>query len=124
MKTQIDYKKLEKYLKSLTYKDFVNIRMDRSKVKEAHTVDDLSVFGYSGKIEKETIVNFGEYFLVDILGNDLTVVQLTRRKYKTPKGRMVRAKIIATIIDDCKKQYGSCINGYFHIPKDCYLGVK
>lgn len=120
----IDYKKLEKYLKSLTYKDFVNIKMDSSKVKEAHTVDDILRFGYSGKIEKETIVNFGEYFLVDILGNDLTVVQLTKRKYKTPNDRLVKAKIIKTIIEDCKQQYGSCINGYFHIPKDCYIGVK
>lgn len=120
----IDYIKLEKYLKSLTYKDFVNIKMDSSIVKEAHTVDEILRFGYSGKIEKGSIVNYGEYFLVDVLGNDLTVVKLTRRKYKTPKGRMVKAKIIKTIIDDCKKQYGSCINGYFHIPKDCYIGVK
>jgi len=116
----IDFKKLKIYLESLTYKDFVNARMDSEKVKLAHTVDDVYRFGMD-KIEKNTLVNYGEYFLVDILGNDLTVVKLTKKKYKTPKGRAVKAKIILTIINDCRKQYGSCINGYFHIPLDCYI---
>lgn len=118
----INFKKLKIYLESLTYKDFVNARMHGQKVKEAHTVDDVYRFGMD-KIEKQTLVNYGEYFLVDILGNDLTVVKLTKKKYKTPKGRLVNAKIILTVIDDCKKQYGSCINGYFHIPLDCYIKV-
>lgn len=120
----INFDKLRKYLKSLTYEDFRKSNLPNNKVKQAHTVDDVYIFGMD-KIEKNTLVNYGEYFLVDILGNDLTVVKLTKKKYKTPKGRLVRAKIILTIIDDCKKQYGSCINGYFHIPLDCYIkGVK
>ena len=117
----INFDKLRKYLKSLKYEDFKNINSDNSKIKEAWTVDDVAKFGTHKKIEKNTLVNYGEYFLVDILGNDLTVVKLTKKKYKTPKGRLVKAKIILTIIDDCKKQYGSCINGYFHIPLDCYI---
>ena len=110
----------EKYLKSLTYRDFTNAGLENSKVKKAHTVDDVLRFGGYDKIEKGTLVNYGECFLVDILGNDLTVVKLTRKKYKTPKGRLVNAKIVKTIVEDCNRLYGSCINGYFHIPKDCY----
>lgn len=117
----INFKELEKYLKSLTYKDFVDAGLENSKVKKAHTVDDVFRFGGYDKIEKGTLVNYGEYYLVDIIGNDLTIVKLTKKKHKTPKGRLVPAKIIKTIIDDCKKQYGSCINGYFHIPKEFYI---
>ena len=121
----INYEKLENYLKNLTYKDFTNAGLKNSKVKKAHTVDDVLRFGGYDKIEKGTLVNYGEYFLVDILGNDLTVVMLTKKKYKTPNGRKKKKKIILTLIHDCKKQYGSCINGYFHIPLDCYIkGVK
>lgn len=116
----INYEKLENYLKNLTYKDFTNTGLENSKVKKAHTVEDVLRFGGYDKIEKGTLVNYGEYFLVDILGNDLTVVMLTKKKYKTPKGRLVTAKIIKTIIEDCNKLYGSCINGYFHIPKEFY----
>ena len=117
---KINYEKLENYLKKLTYKDFTNAGLENSKVKKAHTVEDILRFGGYDKIEKGTLVNYGEYFLVDILGNDLTVVMLTKKKYKTPKGRLVTAKIIKTIIEDCNKLYGSCINGYFHIPKELY----
>lgn len=121
----INFDKLRKYLKSLSYEDFININNDNSKIKEAWTVDDVVKFGTHKKIEKDTLVNYGEYFLVDILGNDLTVVKLTKKKYKTPNGRLVNAKIILTLINDCKKQYGSCINGYFHIPLEYYIkGVK
>lgn len=116
----IDFKKLEQYLKSLTYKDFTNAGLENSKIKKAHTVDDVLRFGGYDKIEKGTLVNYGEYFLVDILGNDLTVVRLSKKKYKTPRGRLVAAKIVKTIIEDCNKLYGSCINGYFHIPKEYY----
>lgn len=120
----INYEKLENYLKNLTYRDFTNTDLENSKVKKAHTVEDVLRFGGYDKIEKGTLVNYGEYFLVDILGNDLTVVKLTKKKYKTPKGRLVNAKIIKTIIEDCNKLYGSCINGYFHIPRDCYKASK
>ena len=116
----INFDKLRKYLKSLSYEDFRNIDNDNSKIEEAWTVDDVAKFRTHKKIKKDTLVNYGEYFLVDILGNDLTVVKLTRKKYKTPKGRLVNAKIVKTIVEDCNRLYGSCINGYFHIPKDCY----
>ena len=66
---------------------------------------------------KKQIINYGEYFLMDILGNDLTIVKLTKKTYKTPSGRVVHCKIIETIIEDCREVYGTPMNGYWVVPK-------
>lgn len=120
MSMEIDFTKLEKHLKTLSYKDdFCNIHS--KKILEAHTIDDIINFGFSGSASSMQIVDFGEFFMTDILGNDLTVVKLTKRKYKTPKGRLVNAKIERIIISDCETQFGSCINGYWAIPLSCLI---
>jgi len=102
---------LKQFLESLKKEDFWN----ENRIQNANTIDDLKKFGYEGFLNGDTIVNFGEYFLVDYYGNDLTICILTKKKYKNNKGRTVACKPFLTIIEDCKKQYGSCINGYFLI---------
>lgn len=108
---EYDYDKIESYLKKFKYKDF-----EDGTIKKAITIDEMSKFKIVPK--NETVINYGECFLVDILGNDISIVMLTKRKYKAPNGRMVNAKFIKTIISDCKKQYGSCVNGYWSIPEE------
>ncbi len=80
-------------------------------------IDDIEFFKMDrSKIPSEQIIDYGMPFLVDILGNDLSVVFLTRKKYKLPTGRVVRAKFDATVISDCNKAYGTPLNGYWMIP--------
>ncbi len=110
----IDFNKLEEFLKTLKHKDFE----ENKKILESHTIDDIKRFGLDKKVLPEQIINYGDYFIVDILGNDLTVVKLTKKKHKTPNGRLLNLKIVKTIIYNCKKQYGYCLNGCWAIPKN------
>jgi len=55
-------------------------------------------------------------FLVDALGNDLSICFLSRRKYKLPDGRVIRSKFYTTIIEDCRGLWGTPLNGYWVIP--------
>ena len=68
------------------------------------------------KILLETVINYGEPFLVDALGNDLSIVILSKRGYKLPTGRVIKAKFVTTIIGDCRSLFGTPLNGYWKIP--------
>ncbi len=81
-------------------------------------MDDIEFFKKDlSKIPKDQIIHYGMPFLVDALGNDLSIVILSRRKYKLPTGRVIRAKYDSMNIDDCRKQYGTPLNGYWVIPQ-------
>jgi len=117
MKYDIDYEGLSKFLHSLTYRGI----MDDNLLTKAQTRDDIDYFHaddeeYKKSIDPKTIVEYGEPFLVDVLGNDLSVCKLTRRGFKLPTGRVVRCKLIKTIISDCRAVLGSPTNGYWVIP--------
>jgi hypothetical protein len=111
MKYKIDYEGLKIYLESLSKNDF---REDK-KIIKAHTIEDIEYFEMQGKYPEETIIQYGEPFLVDIIGNDLSVCVLTKRKYRID-GRLVGCKLDRTIIRDCHKIYDTAINGYWKIP--------
>lgn len=110
---EIDYDGLKKYLCKLDKYDFRN----QNVILEAHSIDDILFFGYKGEAQPEQIVDYGQCFMTDLVGGQLNIVKLTRRKYKTPTGRLVRARLIHTIIENCQKQFGTPINGYWVIPK-------
>ena len=108
----LEVEKIKGYIKKLKKEDFYF----NKRIKEANAIDDIIKFGYEGNLDGDTIVNFGEYFIVDYYGNDLTICMLTKRKYKNNKGRLVSCKPIVTLVEDCKEQYGTCLNGYWKIP--------
>jgi len=121
LKFKIDYKGLEDYLNSLNYKTEIETTWDKplnAKLIEGVAMDDIDFFNKDkSKIPLEKVIDYGTPFLVDALGNDLSIVILSRRKYKLPNGRAVHAKFVTTIIEDCRKIYGTPLNGYWKIPK-------
>jgi len=112
---KIDYIGLKKFLESLSYKAIIE-----GALVEAYGRDDIEKFYKTNKdkrnITLDQVIEYGHPFLVDALGNDLSVCILTKRKYKLPTGRLVQAKLDKTIIEDCRKTLGSPINGYYVIP--------
>ena len=116
---EVDFEGLKNYLLNLTAEDIRNQvgLKECSCQNEIERQEKRCGKKYIYK-ENEIVIPHGGFHLVDILGNDLTVVKTARRKYKTPSGRIVHRKIIQTIIDDCQKVYGTCINGYWAIPKE------
>ena len=115
MNYKIDYKGLKEFLETLTYRSI----KDGALVK-AHARNDIDFF-YKTDEDKSKItlnqdIEYGQPFLVDAIGNDLSVCVLTKRKYKLPTGRVVRMKFDATIIHDCRKVLGSPVNNYYVIP--------
>ncbi len=115
MNYKIDYKRLKEFLETLTYRSI----KDGALVK-AHARNDIDFFYKTdedkSKITLNQVIEYGQPFLVDAIGNDLSVCVLTKRKYKLPTGRVVRMKFDATIIDDCRKVLGSPVNNYYVIP--------
>lgn len=127
LKYEIDYVGLEKYLKSLNRDEIeTNHRKpDNPKLIEGHSILEIEYFNTDiNKYPKGTIIQYGEPFLVDALGNDLSIVILTRRRYKLPTGRVVNCKFVKTIILDCHKIYGTALNGYWKIPSQFIKPIK
>lgn len=98
---EIDFEGLNSFLKTLTYCDYQN----ELKIKKGTSICDINRFAeYYEPLNR--IIAYGMPFLVDAIGNDLSVCILTKK----------RMKLVRTIIDDCSDQYGSCLNGYWMIP--------
>ena len=118
---RVDFEGLKNYLLNLTAEDIRNQigLKECSCQNEIERQEKRCGKKYIYK-ENEIIIPNGGYHLVDILGNDLTVVKTARRKYKTPGGRIVHRKIIQTVIDDCHNIYGTALNGYWAIPEEFY----
>ena len=120
MKYEIDFKGLGNYLKTLSYSDIETNwqKPKNAKLIEGHSIDEIEYFKTDkSKIPLEKVINYGEPFLVDALGNDLSIVILSKRKYKLPTGRAINAKFVRTLISDCRLLYGTPLNGYWIIPK-------
>jgi hypothetical protein len=121
LKHKIDYKGLENYLKSLKYSEIETNwnKPKNAKLIEGHSIEDIEYFKTDmSKIPLSTVINYGEPFLVDALGNDLSIVILSKRTFKLPTGRLVHGKFVTTIIEDCRKLYGTPLNGYWKIPNE------
>ena len=119
MKYEIKYKELTDYLKTLKDKDFQRNwnKNPNAPMKEGHSILDIDFFKMDkSKIPLEKVINYGEPFLVDALGNDLSIVILSKRRYKLPTGRAIHAKFVTTVLDDCRSVFGTPINGYWKIP--------
>lgn len=117
LKHKIDYQGLEEYLKSITYKDIETgfQKPDNPKLKQGITMQSIELFNIKN-VTIEDVINYGEPFLVDALGNDLSIVILSRRKYKLPDGRAIHGKFVRTIISDCHAVYDTALNGIWKIP--------
>ena len=88
-------------------------------MKEGHSIDDIEFFKMDkSKITLDTVIDYGTPFLVDAIGNDLSIIVQTKKKYKLPNnGRAIKGKFDRTLIDDCRKLYGTPLNGYWIIPQ-------
>ena len=121
MKYNIKYIELSEFLSKLDRTDFYRdyeVR-DNLKLKRGFAMDDIEYFKKDiSKIPKDQIIDYGMPFLVDAIGNDLSVCTLQKREFKLPTGRLVRMKLRHTVINDCHKTYGTAMNGYWIIPSE------
>jgi hypothetical protein len=127
LKYKIDYKGLDEYLKSLSYSEIETTwnKPETPKLIDGHTLDDILFFKADiSKYPKNSIIENGEPFLVDALGNDLSIVIASRKGYKLPNGRVIKAKFVTTIIEDCRSVYGTPLNGYWKIPSQFIEPLK
>ncbi len=119
LKHEIDYTGLENYLKSLKYSEIETNwqKPENAKLIEGRSIEEIEYFkADKSKIPLEKVINYGEPFMLDAIGNDLSIVILSKRKYKLPTGRAIHAKFVTTVIDDCRKLFGTPLNGYWKIP--------
>ena len=119
MKCKVKYKELTEYLKTLTKDDFQNDwnKKPDAPMKEGHSINDIIFFDMDkSKITLDTFIDYGTPFLLDAIGNDLSIIIQSKRKYKLPTGRAVKGKFDRTLINDCRKLYGTALNGYWIIP--------
>lgn len=126
-KFKIDYEGLKAYLEGLTSADFRGEdghcgTNPNGKIRKGTSI---SYILYLKKMKKDTtkilfsdVIAYGQPFLVDLLGNDLSIATLTKRKYRTPNDRSVHAKFDITIINNCHNQYGTALNGCWIIPDE------
>jgi hypothetical protein len=121
MKYNIKYRELSEFLSKLDRTDFYRDYEDSDnvKLKRGFGMDDIEYFKKDiSKIPKDQIIYYGMPFLVDAIGNQLSVCTLQKREFKLPTGRLVRMKLRETVINDCRKTYGTVMNGYWIIPSE------
>lgn len=126
-KYEIDVDGLKLYLLSLDRKGIETNwnHPDKPDLMEGVSMEDVEFFKKDLEtIPKEKIIQFGEPYLVDALGNDLSIVILTKKKYKLPTGRVIHSKYVCTVISDCRKLYGTPLNGYWKIPSQFLKSIK
>ena len=119
LKHKIDYIGLKNYIKSLAYSEIETNenKPESAKLIEGNSIVDIEYFKMDkSKIPLETVIQYGEPFMLDAIGNDLSIVILSKRGYKLPTGRVIKAKFVTTIIDDCRGLFGTPLNGYWKIP--------
>lgn len=121
LKHEIDYKGLEKFLKSLNYKEDIETNHNKPKhlkLIEGNTRYEIEYFKTDiSQLKAESIIEYGDPFLVDALGNDLSIVISSKRLYRLPDdSRSINAKFVTIIIDDCRAIFGTPLNGYWKIP--------
>lgn len=112
---KVDFNVLYHHLKNLSYQNF----KDEEGIKKAHSILDIERFKDqydASTITLDRVILRGHPFLVDAVGNDLSVCLLTEKKFRNQSGRAVNSIFQKTIIDDCKSVYGSPLNGYWAIP--------
>ncbi len=127
MKYKIKYKELSEFLSKLNAIDFDRERQnnDNIQMKKGYSMDDIEYFKKDiSKIPKDQIIHYDMPFLVDAIGNDLSVCTLQKREFKLPTGRLVRMKLRETVIHDCHKNYGTALNGYWIIPSEFIEKLK
>lgn len=120
MKYEIDYEGLKGYLQTLKETDFQNDcgRNPNGIILKGFDIEDKEYYGVEWDLIPESqIIKIGQPFLVDAIGNDLSICKNARRGYKLPTGRIINAKFDRTIIDDCRKIYGTPLNNYWIIPE-------
>lgn len=112
----IDYEGLKRFLETLTYQGIKD-----GDLLKGHARPDIEMFYQSDEdkagITLNQVIEYNTPYLVDVIGNDLSVCVLTKRKYKTPNGRVIGCKFDKTIIENCRKTFGSPLNGYWIIPE-------
>lgn len=119
---EIDYEGLKAYLEA-TSRDQIETTWqnpENPRLVEGSTAYANEYFGKNKKPE----IGYGEPFLVDALGNDLSIVILTRRRYRLPTGRVIGGKFDRTIIPDCRAHYGNPLNGQWKIPSQFLKPIK
>ena len=125
MKYEIDFEGLTIFLKSLDPKTEIDRMKDQPITSKLLSADAIQEIAHRERImpPPERLIGVDEPFLVDVLGNDLSIIILTKTLQKQPKGRKRNFVFVKTIIEDCHKQYGTALNGYWKIPSQ-FLTVK
>ena len=112
----IDYEGLKTFLNMLNYRMIkdgaLTVGHARPDIEKFYKTDEDKA-----KITLNQVIEYGDPYLVDHIGNDLSIMVMSRRKHKGPTGRVVNAKFDRTIISDCRKTFGSPLNGYWIIPE-------
>lgn len=101
-----DIVKLRAFMATVTDRDLFHCSVRGSDNSKAIFLD------YS---ERE--IPLGGYFLCDCIGNTVDLCRKTERKFKNSDGRLVKCKVVETLIKDCHKQLGTAVNGCWKIPK-------
>ena len=125
MKYEIDFEWLTIFLKSLNPKTEID-RMQHqpitSKLLGADTIQEIAS-SERAMPPPERLIGVDEPFLVDVLGNDLSIIILTKTLQHQPEGPKRKFIFVKTIIEDCHEQYGTALNGYWKIPSQ-FLTAK
>jgi len=81
---------------------------------EVHDIGDIIFFKIR---ESKNMVFYGEYFICDIYGNELWIVELLEKPlFNKKRQQKLRIKPIAKILEDCQQHFHR-FNGYWKIPE-------
>lgn len=112
---EIKYKELTEYLKTLCYADFEDDTR-KTHIQKAYTNKELELGMNPEKLKKQKFIAYGEPYLVDVIGCDLSVVWSSKKKHKLKTScgtRSLNLKFDRTLLQN----FGFVVNGYWAIPE-------
>jgi hypothetical protein len=121
-KCEVKYEELEKYLRTLTYDDFEN-ENSPNHLQKAYTNQELMLTNNPKAYDKQKFIAYGEPYLVDVIGCDISVVWSSSKKHKIKTScgeRSLNMEFDRTLM----KNFGFVVNGYWAIPEQFIFNRK
>jgi len=121
-KCEVKYEELEQYLRTLCYEDFEDDTR-KTHIQKAYTNEEVELGMNLEKLKEQKFIAYGEPYLIDVIGCDISVVWSSKKKHKLKTSCGIRS-LSLEFDRTLMKDFGFVVNGYWAIPEQFIFNRK